>query len=552
MRGTSILRPLAARWRLAAWGLLFILGLAIVLGKGEPTGLVAAGDDAKAALPADLARILPDSFFIASINIDVVWNSEAAKGIREKALKSFPDLFQEFEKLVGVNITDIERITMVMDGIRQNAEPVFVVATKKAVEPERVLKAALPERTEKNTDNGTIYIGRDRERKAMAFIDGKVLVLGAAHAVESFVEKPASKKEGPLTPVLKAAAGKHALAAGMNPAPLAEVKDQLPADAEPFKPLMEAKASLLTMDLTNKLTAELRGTFANAKDAENAEKAVEELRKLLAGILGETIERTVKKGQEWARIVELLKLAETAVKNTKLQRTDATLLASLTVETDLSVLNVALIEAVQKVRDSARRMQSQNNLKQIALALHNYHDVNGAFPPAAVYDKNGKALYSWRVLILPYIEQDNLFKEFHLDEPWDSEHNKKLLAQMPPVYRADEADAKKHLTRYLGFSGKDALFDGAKGRRFADITDGTSNTLMVVEAAKGVPWSKPEDVPFGAGKLLPLVVNPKKGGFNAALCDGSVRFFPKTIKEEVMRLLVQINDGMPLPADFDK
>jgi prepilin-type processing-associated H-X9-DG protein len=218
----------------------------------------------------------------------------------------------------------------------------------------------------------------------------------------------------------------------------------------------------------------------------------------------------------------------------------------------LAALNVALIEAVQKVRDAAARMQNQNNLRQIALAMHSYQDVYGAFPPAAIYDKNGKPLLSWRVMILPFIEQDNLYKEFHLDEPWDSEHNKKLLAQMPPIYRAAEEDVPKHLTRYLGFVGKDAFFDGAKGRKFADITDGTSNTIMVVEAAKGVPWSKPDDLPFGAGKLMPLVVNPKKGGFNAAFCDGSVHFLTNKVKEEVMRLLVQINDGNPLPADFDK
>src|SRR5262249_18506863 len=288
-------------------------------------------------------------------------------------------------------------------------------------------------------------------------------------------------KDGSLTPVLRAAAGgKHTVAAGLNPEPLEQIKDQLPGAVEPFKPLMAAKASLFTVDLTNKLTANLSGTFANAKDAESAEKAAEELRKLLLGFLAKGIEETEKQGKDWARIVELLKLADKSMKDTKLERKDATLQASLTVQTDLAVLNVALIEAVQKIRESAKRLQSQNNLKQIALAMHSYHDTNGAFA-TNVYDKNGKPMLSWRVMILPYIEQDNLFKQFHLDEPWDSEHNKKLLDQMPRTYMVEEDNAKKHLTRYLGFAGKGAFFDGATGIKFANITDGTSNTIMVVE-----------------------------------------------------------------------
>ena len=105
------------------------------------------------------------------------------------------------------------------------------------------------------------------------------------------------------------------------------------------------------------------------------------------------------------------------------------------------VMLALLLPAVQAAREAARRAQCTNNLKQIGLAMHNYASANGAFPPAAIYDANGKPLLSWRVLILPYLEQDSLYKQFHLAEPWDSPHNKRtLLAQVPPLFTVSQRE----------------------------------------------------------------------------------------------------------------
>src|SRR5947208_12647542 len=121
-------------------------------------------------------------------------------------------------------------------------------------------------------------------------------------------------------------------------------------------------------------------------------------------------------------------------------------------------------------------MRSQNNLKQIAIAMHIYHDQHQGLPTAAIYSADGKPLLSWRVLLLPYLEQDALYKQFHLDEPWDSAHNRKLLARVPPIYVAP-GEKETTDTHYLGFAGKGAFFEGKKGVGITDITDGTSNTL---------------------------------------------------------------------------
>jgi prepilin-type processing-associated H-X9-DG protein len=189
----------------------------------------------------------------------------------------------------------------------------------------------------------------------------------------------------------------------------------------------------------------------------------------------------------------------------------------------------------------AMRQQS-NHLKQLALAMHNYHDVHKGFPPAAVFDKDGKPLLSWRVLLLPYLEEKKLFDEFHLYESWDSEHNKKLLERMPKVFDAETKAFKPGETVFEVFTGKGTVFEGKKGIRITDIMDGTSNTLMIVESARPVPWTKPEDLPYNADKPLPKLGLFEKD-FNAAFCDGSVRRIRTTVPEKTLRALITRNDG---------
>src|SRR5262249_3522584 len=150
-----------------------------------------------------------------------------------------------------------------------------------------------------------------------------------------------------------------------------------------------------------------------------------------------------------------------------------------------------------------QRRTSQNNLKQIGLALHNYHDANGRFPPAAICDKAGKPLLSWRVAILPYIEQMALYNQFKLDEPWDSEHKKQFSAVMVKLFTqpGHPNDEPAGTTHYRVFVGGGALFEEKRGVRLTEITDGTSITLMVVEAKGGVPWAKPDELTYSPDKL---------------------------------------------------
>ncbi len=211
----------------------------------------------------------------------------------------------------------------------------------------------------------------------------------------------------------------------------------------------------------------------------------------------------------------------------------------------IAVMTALLLPAVQAAREAARRAQCTNNQKQIALAMHNYEDQHGTFPPAAKCDADGKPLLSWRVLILPYLEQQVLYDEFHLDEPWDSPHNRPLADKIPSVFRCpSEPVVSDSLTTYQVIVDPRSMFTGdPTGVSIASITDGTSNTLLFVEAANAVPWSKPEDLSlasfdplFGAGSKHP-------GGFNASMADGSIRFIKMSVAKQVFRALVTRNGG---------
>jgi hypothetical protein len=220
--------------------------------------------------------------------------------------------------------------------------------------------------------------------------------------------------------------------------------------------------------------------------------------------------------------------------------------------------------AISRVRQASTRVQDQNNLKQMALAMHNHHDTYGTFPAATAYrTKDGKPGLSWRVALLPFVEQSNLYRQFKLDESWDSPHNIQLLALMPKVYlQPGQAIDRQGLTHYQVLVGPGTVFEPLPGQDFRgprfpgmpekgltipSITDGTSNTILIATAARPVPWTKPEDLPFDPNSPLPALGGQLSAGFNVALADGSTRWLPSQTPEPTLRLLITRNDGQMIP-----
>jgi hypothetical protein len=177
-------------------------------------------------------------------------------------------------------------------------------------------------------------------------------------------------------------------------------------------------------------------------------------------------------------------------------------------------------------------------MRQITLAALNYESVHRAMP-ADIYSKDGKPLLSWRVQLLPYMEQQAISQQFKLDEPWDSPHNKELLNQMPEQFASPTEPGAPGMTRIVGFKGDDTMFPGKDPVRIATITDGTSNTLLFVRGSSdaAVPWTKPADINFVEAKPLAGLAQPS-GQFLAAFVDGSVRKLSLGLGPETVKALI--------------
>jgi hypothetical protein len=253
----------------------------------------------------------------------------------------------------------------------------------------------------------------------------------------------------------------------------------------------------------------------------------------------------------------------------------------------------------------------RKQLRTLGQALANYNDAYGHLLPPAIVSQGGKPLLSWRVAILPFIEQDALYKQFHLDEPWDSPHNRKLIAHMPAVFAPVVRTPRPHMTYFQFIVGPDAIFrnhrlapawpqgpgsaaagpggigpptgvsgprgggtpagrdsvmrpgTGAPGtptmpggpgpragedlpRIPASITDGTANTILVVEAGTPVVWTKPEDVAYDPKKPLPRLGGQFASVINVATVDGVARSLPRRLDPKTLRAAITPAGGEPI------
>jgi len=223
--------------------------------------------------------------------------------------------------------------------------------------------------------------------------------------------------------------------------------------------------------------------------------------------------------------------------------------------------HACLIPPLGHPPEASWRTQCKYNLKQIGLALHTYHDDYGSFPPAHIADSNGRPVHSWRVLLLPYLDQKPLYEKYRFDEPWDGPNNGKLADEIVAVYNCP-SDVHAHdktsstMTDYVAIVGPETPWPGSRATAIRDIKDGTSTTLLVVEVTNsGIHWMEPRDLHV---LQMAQTINAKSGqgissrhtcGAHVLMADGSARFISDQTAAELIRGLLTVN-GKETIGDF--
>ena len=391
---------------------------------------------------------------------------------------------------------------------------------------------------------------------AVRLLSDTALMIGSEAALARYEAQQPQPRPELIDPLVELVKNNSAVAAVVAPGPdarrvLREMWPQLPAPFDAVTgPLIADRLRQVT--LTAQLPPQWSAEVAiNTTDDETAQTLAKTGQQIVAQFAPLLQSQAPMPGIDWSQMLETVtpKQEGAAVK--------------LTVKHDDAAIAKAVANlvaaAMGDARAAAQRNQRMNQFKQLALAFHNFHDTQKHFPAAAaICDKDGKPLLSWRVAILPYIDQQALFDDFHLDEAWDSEHNMKLLERMPALYADPERPNQDGKTTYVlpfnpetafppaeranialkEFAGRELYL--AEGLSYYKLPDGTSKTIMIVEVApdRAVPWTKPADWEVDLASPLEGLKQEGRDGFVSAFCDGSAHYIAFAVSPEILRKLL--------------
>ena len=587
MTSSRAVRPPSRRPRWRWLGGMALAGLALVVAL-----YAGSGPTQKVVVTPDLAWVPPDAALFIQIRAADLWATDPIKALRRAFEERPGQLEKELREELGVPVTEVEKVTLVFRSIgglvgrgRGPSAPDLLIVTATKEDSLAAVRAQAEQVAGK-----TFRRYKGRRDELIYFVNKRTYVRGQAEFIRAGIAR-AGKAEtaGPLVRALKRAMDRHHLVVGLQLN--ADTADELASSLDladegerrALAPLVAVRGGVLVADAGKETSAAVELSFPDtaraARELRAAQDAVALLRlRVLGSLLAHAEERLDQalgspREENVALGILVLERLESALREVKAERRGSVVRLSARAATELAVLGKESKTLARArlgddwAKRARRRRLSANNLKQILLALHSFHDTDKRLPPAALCDpQSGKPVLSWRVALLPYLEQANLYRQFKLNEPWDGPNNKKLLEKIPPIYApVGVKTAKPYLTFYRAFvpakgTGATAWstqvtrrppFGAFGGRIPATFPDGTSNTIGVVEAGEAVPWTRPEPLVYNEKEPLPKLGGHFKDGFVVGMMDGSVAFIsrraladPAAVQD--LRFMITANDGAPI------
>jgi hypothetical protein len=537
-----------------------------------------------ADLPSDLALIPGDAAGFVSVDVPGILNSPTCEEVRFVLGAIKPAEIAAFAKKFPVDPTTIERMTILFPTGQTALEPnpnfhptavsaLVVVGCSKPFDRATLAKGIFPAGRPKSYRGRSYQFDEDAWSGVLALPGDRTFVVGAEDSLVWLIDRlEKGDTPGPLSPA-RAEAARHTFFAAFRPSAVVPAAT-LPAD---LRPLAEAQRICLAIDLDKTLKASLELHYENAAGAtagEAALKAAISLGRNLLQKYEESLKQVIDKpsaaggvaspGEFPERFAALLGVGvvrrlDEALKALPVEQQGSIVRAALemplpssgaigaVVVAGISTLGTTAGSTFQYVGSSIKPpgtgpSPEEVRLKKLAAAFKAYHAEHGRLPPAALAGKDGTPLLSWRVALLPYLGEKELHAQFHFDEPWDSLHNKKLIAKMPDVFNKPYISPQNYgRTNAQVVTGPGTLFDGLVGMK----SPGGAQTILALESGDGgsVWWTKPADMAFAPGKP-PMVF----GGYNWNKCwvvfaDGTVKQLTKTDDEKTLpELLMRPKD----------
>jgi hypothetical protein len=499
-----------------------------------------AGSTAAAELPPDLDLVPRDAAAFFHFRAADIWNADWMADARRILDRAGPEAFKTFTAKFAPDPSTLDRVTVVILAPRSFGEPfprvdpeavscLVIVTTRKPYNRLAVMQQL--GMREKLYRRHLYYFNEDLW-SGLVLIDPQTFLIASEDALVQFFDRQRSgSREGPLQPALEEAARKHQVVLGLNPQLLSKEPTAkfLPP---PMQKLLEARCATMSIDLDKEARLNVRIDYEKEDGAREGEKSLRDLLDMARQGMAQPIaemEKILKKSPEktpWREMPEnfgvlmglgMLRELDALLEKAPIKRDGSAVVLELNYKglqsantavlammgvTTLGVnANATFSQVGSAIANGQNKDPHHEHLKKLAEAMEKYHQDKGSYPAPAIYDADGRPLLSWRVALLPYLGEDALYKEFRLNEPWDSLHNKKLLKKLPQSLRGPTGWGP-HKTTTMIFTGEGAVFSGTKGPRKADIGPGA---ILLAEGGSehAVWWTKPADFLCPEGKPLP-------------------------------------------------